>query len=102
MPSISGLVTGLLMPGAPSNVMSHVTGKDGFRDRGNSSGDTSDVSVGLLIALVVFLFILPLIVAIYMALQCREPALDILAAVNAPIMYIIVRLLLPCARKGSA
>ena len=90
----------LKVVGNPFGAVGDAISKEAFKNRRDDDVDAG--GLWFMIGLFVFLFFLPLIVALFLAFRCRDPALDILAAFKSPILYIIVRLIWPCARRGTA
>ena len=83
--------------GNPIGAVGDAISKEGYRNR---KDDVETGGLWFIIGLFVFIWFLPLIIALFMAFRCREPALDILAAFKSPILYIIVRLIWPCSRRS--
>jgi hypothetical protein len=69
--------------------------KEGFQDSG---GD--EVIAGVFVLLWVVISLAIWITAIVMAARCANAALNVLVAIFFPLIFIIVRLLVPCVKAA--
>lgn len=68
-------------------------GAEGFAER--------PATAATLLVLAIVVYLVPLVFAVTLASLCKDTAINVVAAVWAPLVYVVVRLLVPCEKRRS-